>query len=128
MAELDEQLKLIAELRTQCREYEEALYRARLEPKSDPGQLLKVLRDCEERLQAAIGSLYQRDPHPRSTLRSLDDRTPFLLLPVRLETIFVPVQSGTELWVRIYPDDIAIHTHERVLTGSEVTAGELYWT
>jgi hypothetical protein len=128
MAEFDEQLKLIAELRTQCREYEEALYRARLGPKPDTGQLLKVLRDCEERLQTAIGSLYLRDPHPRSSLRSLDDRTPFLLFPVRLETIFVPVQSGTELWVRIYPDDIAIHTHERVLTGSEVDTGELYWT
>jgi hypothetical protein len=162
MAELDEQLKLIAALRAQCREYEEALYRARLELKrlqqqlrragekqidadvdalqarrkeveSDAEQLLKVLGDCKDRLQTAISSLYLRDPHPRNSLRSLDDRTPFLLFPVRLETIFAPVQtpeglSQTELWVRIYPDEIAVHTHERILTGSEVAAGELYWT
>ena len=154
MAELDEPLKQIAALRTQCREYDEALYRARLELKrlqqqlrravekqdvealkarrekveSNIGQLLKERADCEDRLQTAISSLYLRDPHPRSSLRNLDDRTPFLLFPVRLETIFVPVESQTELWVRIYPDDVAVHTHERILTDSEVAAGELYWT
>jgi hypothetical protein len=103
------------------------------EVKSTAKRLLDDCGDCEGRLQTAIGDLYQRDPHPKNSLRSLDDRTPFLLFPVRLETIFVPVQSGeglshTELWVRIYPDDVAVHTHERILTDSEVAAGELYWT
>ena len=32
-----------------------------------------------------------------------------------------------ELWVRIYPDDIAIHTHEEALTLEEVEAGKAYW-
>ena len=96
-------------------------------------RLLDDCGDCEGRLHTAIGELYPRDPHPRTSLSRLDDRTPFLLFPVRLETIFVPVQSveglsQTELWVRIYPDDVAIHTHEQVLTDSEVVAGELYWT
>ncbi|HKO95696.1 MAG TPA: hypothetical protein VJU86_01800 [Pyrinomonadaceae bacterium] len=77
--------------------------------------------------------MYPLDPHPRNSLRSLNDGTPFLLFPVRLETIFVPVQSPqglthTELWVRIYPDDVAVQTHERILTDREVIAGELYWT
>ena len=36
--------------------------------------------------------------------------------------------SHTELWVRVYPDDIAVHTHEKILTDREVVAGELYWT
>jgi hypothetical protein len=103
------------------------------EIKSASKRLLDDRGDCEGRLQTAIGDLYLQDPHPRNALPSLNDRTPFLLFPVRLETIFVPVQSAeglsqTELWVRIYPDDVAVHTHERILTDSEVVAGELYWT
>jgi len=88
--------------------------------------------DCDDKLQAAIGDLYV-NPHPRDGLAHLDDRTPFLLLPVRIETIFVPLegvegQGRTQLWVRIYPDEISIHTHEKTLTDREVQAGELYWT
>lgn len=81
-------------------------------------------------LTAGIGGLYQADPHPRGPLAHLDDATPFLLLPVRLETIFVPPTQtgGAELRVRVYPDEIAVHTHEATLTDQEVDAGELYWT
>ncbi len=88
--------------------------------------------DCDVKLQSAIADLYRENPHPRVNLARLDDQIPFLLLPVRLETIFVPIQSGeqsrTELWVRVYPDEIAVHTHEKTLTDREVVAGELYWT
>ncbi len=87
--------------------------------------------NCEGELHDAIVGLYQ-EPHPREGLRNLDDGTPFLLFPVRIETIFVPIQgdaaAGTELWVRIYPDEIVVHTHEKVLTDREVLAGALYWT
>ncbi|HYV04034.1 MAG TPA: hypothetical protein VFB82_05600, partial [Blastocatellia bacterium] len=88
--------------------------------------------DCDGKLHAAIGDLYV-NPHPRDGLAHLDDRTPFLLFPVRIETIFVPVenvegQGLTQLWVRIYPDEISVHTHEKTLTDREVVAGELYWT
>ena len=83
-------------------------------------------------LTADIGGLYERDPHPRRPLARLDDRTPFLLFPVRIETIFAPVASprgvaGTELRIRVYPDDIVVHTHEATLTDREVDAGRLYW-
>jgi hypothetical protein len=89
--------------------------------------------DCEGRLSDAISGIYVDNPHPRDALANLDDATPFLLLPVRIETIFVPSQSpagegANELWVRVYPDDIAVHTHEKILTDREVLAGELYWT
>ncbi|MGE0469552.1 MAG: hypothetical protein AB7L09_12300 [Nitrospira sp.] len=89
--------------------------------------------DYDTRLNAAIRDLHRENPHPKYALQGLDDRIPFLLFPVRLETIFVPVQghegvSHTELWVRVYPDDIAIHTHEKTLTDREIVAGELYWT
>jgi len=47
----------------------------------------------------------------------LDARTPLLLLPVHLETRFVDSPAGlSELWVRIYPDQISINTHEPELT------------
>ena len=36
-------------------------------------------------------------------------------------------QARDELWVRIFPDDIAIHTHEEALTLEEVEAGKAYW-
>jgi hypothetical protein len=38
------------------------------------------------------------------------------------------VDDKQELWVRIFPDDIAVHTHEKPLTPDEQTAGETYWT
>jgi hypothetical protein len=119
---------------------------------------------------------------PRTKVVSFDDKLPFALLPVRVETRFMtikhvrdnlaygsasdvirssqqvtlaentkkgailhagsnPLLGGTlqpaptaqvvpdthELWVRIYPDDIAIHTHESLLTQLEINAGKIYW-
>ena len=57
----------------------------------------------------------------------LPTTSPVLLLPVRLETRFIDGANGPELWVRIYPDQIAIDTHEPALTAAEQTAGEAYW-
>ena len=55
---------------------------------------------------------------------------PILLFPVRLETKFKEVGSQrnkeTELWIRIYPDEISIQTHENNLTEDEYEAGCLY--
>ena len=60
---------------------------------------------------------------------------PMRILPdARVEDIFnfhrvLPViEDAKELWVRVYPDDIAIHTHERPLTELEVEAGKTFWT
>src|SRR5258708_2282425 len=77
-------------------------------------------------LQTGIAAIYV-DPHPRGSIGEMSDIVPFLLLPVRIETRFVSVGRASELWVRIYPDDIAIHTHEQLLTDDEVGAGEKYW-
>lgn len=38
------------------------------------------------------------------------------------------VKQQKQLWVRIYPDDIAIDTHEKELTQDEIDAGKAYWT
>ncbi len=37
------------------------------------------------------------------------------------------VADKKELWVRIYPDDIFVHTHEKKLTKEELAAGKTYW-
>ncbi len=52
---------------------------------------------------------------------------PLLLLPVRIETRFSDENATPELWVRIYPDQIAIDTHEGELTDVEKAAGQTYW-
>jgi predicted nucleic acid-binding Zn-ribbon protein len=95
-------------------------------------------RDDERRinhdLSSAVSGLYfVEDPHPRAPLAQLSDQTPFLLFPVRLETVFATTilpngATGTELQVRVYPDEIFVHTHESTLTEAEVDAGRLYWT
>jgi hypothetical protein len=107
------------------------IHKRQSELERDSNHLGAELIDCDSKLNSAIAGLYLTDPHPKDALRHLDDRTPFLLFPVRLETIFVQSNEKlphNELWVRVYPDDIAIHTHEKVLTDREVLAGELYWT
>lgn len=61
---------------------------------------------------------------PRRHLGELADSAPFLLLPLRLETRFV----GSELWIRAFPDEIAITSHEPALTEGELAAGMAFWT
>lgn len=53
---------------------------------------------------------------------------PVLFLPVNVETRFMDATPGKpELWVRIYPDAIAIDSHEPELTGQEIADGQDYW-
>ncbi|MBC8086844.1 MAG: hypothetical protein H7Z40_06230 [Phycisphaerae bacterium] len=86
-----------------------------------------ALDESRAGLHAAIGGLYV-NPHPADQLARRDDGIPFLLFPVRIETRFVTTGNVAEMWLRVYPDDIAIHTHEETLTADEVTQGTAYWT
>lgn len=65
---------------------------------------------------------------PQQLVEKLDDAYPFLLLPVKIETKFRTSDGKTELWVRIFPDEIAVHTHEELLTEAEYGSGRAYWT
>jgi hypothetical protein len=38
-----------------------------------------------------------------------------------------PPQIINQLWVRIYPDDIFVMTHEEALTANEIDAGKQFW-
>jgi hypothetical protein len=62
------------------------------------------------------------DPH------QLDAATPVLFLPVNIETRFMDNSDGRpELWLRIYPDQVAINSHEPELTDQEIADGTTYW-
>lgn len=68
---------------------------------------------------------------PRNAIANLSDQTPILLLPVRIETRFKQAdgqgQASDELWVRVYPDDIAIDAFEDMLSESEAQKSRAYW-
>ncbi|MCC7208562.1 MAG: hypothetical protein IT323_14740, partial [Anaerolineae bacterium] len=81
-------------------------------------------RRVADGLAAEFGRLFAS---PEEQLARLDDANPILLLPVRLETRFMPAANGTELWVRIFPDDVAIDSHQPGLTPDEIVAGKSYW-
>src|SRR5262245_56867557 len=88
---------------------------------SDGRQGLVAARD---RVVGDVGRFFADLP---GLVSQLDDAAPFLLFPVRIETKFAAGQQGTELLVRIFPDDIAIAHHEKDLTVGEKEAGEKYW-
>jgi hypothetical protein len=64
---------------------------------------------------------------PQQLIEEWDATTPIMLLPLRLETKYKNTGNATELWVRVYPDQVAIVTHEKVLTQQEIDYGTAYW-
>jgi hypothetical protein len=139
MANWNDQISTIQKLREKRRAADESLYVAQvnlLKAKDDPNkrkeweEKKKVAQSAFNQaitdLQNAIAGIYA-DIHPRSVIKNLDDSIPFLLLPVRIETRFMAKGDAHELWLRVYPDDIAVHTHEKTLTDEEVAKGEIYW-
>lgn len=86
-------------------------------------QRLAAARDELKQLLQASSSLAQ----PWELVEDLSDHSPFLLLPVRIETRFMKEGIVSHLYVRIFPDDAAVHTHEEALTAEELAAGNRYW-
>ncbi len=68
---------------------------------------------------------------PRKAVSQLSDQTPILMLPLRIETRFKlgaeQGRDGDELWVRVYPDDIAVDVFEDMLSESEAQKARTYW-
>lgn len=133
MSTWSEQLAAIQKLREQRCKADDELYAVQLEllkgktTEEKKNEAKKALDLAIDNLQNAVEAVY-KDPHPRSIISNLDDSIPFLFLPVRIETRFKITGDKQELWLRIYPDDIAIHTHEKTLTDEEIREGERYWT
>lgn len=61
------------------------------------------------------------------TLGSLITDQPGLGISTRPVLVATPTQQQNELWVRIFPDDIHVHTHEEALTRNEIHDGQYYW-
>ncbi len=78
----------------------------------------------------AWGNLAELMPSPPWELvEQLPDHTPFLLMPVKIETKFARnAQGGHELWVRIFPDAVAVSSHEEDLMDIELEGGKAFWT
>jgi hypothetical protein len=87
---------------------------------------------AREAVAAALGS-FATFTDPRSNVERLSDRSPFALLPVRVETRFVELKGDAapaprhQLWVRIYPDDCWVDTFEPTLSTTEVANAQRYW-
>jgi len=67
-----------------------------------------------------------RGEPPRAEKLLNADR-PLVLLPVRIETRFVSGPDGTDLLVRVYPDELHVDTHEPELTADEEKWGRHFW-
>ncbi len=86
----------------------------------------EVLQSTNLAAQAALEG-FASFTDPRQNASQLNAATPFLLLPVRVETRFVTVNQTHQLWVRIYPDDCSIDTFEPQMSETELANAKLYW-
>lgn len=123
------------------RALDEAILRAE---RARQGDLLQRLRG--QRADAVGDARGARDEHTKLKERAFvelvdlnakshevivgefSDRHPIVLLPVRIETKFARVGQGTELRVRVFPDDISIAAPPSAVTADERVAGEAYWS
>jgi hypothetical protein len=85
-----------------------------------------ALGRVQDAARAAAATLLA--PDPQQLVEQMDDAVPFLLLPLRIETKFAGTADAPELWVRAFPDDIAVALHEKTLTIIEAQAGRGYWS
>lgn len=96
---------------------------------------IRAAQDQLKKIDSELGSAWREFLNftdPRSNLHRLDEKTPILLLPLRLETRFKEITEGQttrhQLWVRAYPDDCSIDTFEETLSESEARDTETFWT
>src|SRR5680860_1458708 len=81
-------------------------------------------------LRDELSGLVNKFVLPKTTqelVSELGDNRPFLLLPLRIETRFTGESENRKLLLRVYPDDIAVHSHEKELTRDEADASIQYW-
>jgi hypothetical protein len=83
------------------------------------------LQSSKKELSGLVGE-FVLPQSPQQLASQLDDGLPCLLFPVRMETRFIGAGASREIWVRVYPDDIAVHTHEKELTRDEADSGVEY--
>ncbi len=62
---------------------------------------------------------------PDAVIGTLDTGVPMALLPVRIETRF---NGPTQLQLRIYPDQVHIHSHIDAVSEAEAALARAYWS
>jgi hypothetical protein len=90
----------------------------------------EVVKQRDASVRDALDALAGRRTPPQ-LIEAWNDSLPILLLPLRLETRWKTdgiAPASPELWVRAYPDDVAITSHEPLLTDTELTHGRAYWS
>jgi len=74
----------------------------------------ELVRQRDGNVRELLDELFQRTP--QRLIEEWDDTTPIMLLPLQIETRFKEAErQEQELWVRVFPDEIAINTHEELL-------------
>jgi len=68
------------------------------------------------------------DITPETLIEQWSDDKPIMLLPLRVEAKYRDADNGVDLCVRVFPDEIHVTTHEKVLTELEAQRGKDYWT
>lgn len=139
MPSFQENLAKVNQARQKNAAAAEALYAAKLALQKNAGDL------SSEAIQSQLADLFQAEKNskadldqqisqlygtarPHDLLSQWDASIPVLLLPLRLETQMVETTQGRwQLWLRAYPDDIAVNSHEPVLSEPETAAGQQYW-
>ena len=85
-------------------------------------RLVARLTQARDAAKAAYDAAVAAD-----AMHGADTGLPLVLLPVRIETAYLPGNVGMDLLVRVYPDDIHVDAHEPGLTDVELAAGTAYW-
>ena len=85
-----------------------------------------LLAEREKEVASLLNDFFL-DLTPQTLIEQWNDAFPIILLPLRLETRFKTVGNAQQLWVRVYPDEIFVTTHEKILTERENEFGRAYW-
>jgi hypothetical protein len=85
-----------------------------------------ILAEREKAVGILLDNLFL-DLTPQTLIEQWNDSFPIMLLPLRLETRFKSTDNREQLWVRVYPDEIFVTTHEKILTDRENEFGQAYW-
>src|SRR5690606_2785189 len=92
--------------------------------KTDLKALREELKEINKKESALVKELASSQGGFARLAEELDDQYPILFFPVRLATVF---NAPNQFWIRVFPDEIAVETHEEVLSESEVEEGKVYW-
>ena len=137
--------------RTDLRRKQEEIQRLRQQGVPETGAAIQGALDEQDVIERGLNELQVAVQQHKVLIRTLCEQfttgtdgevvllpntatspTPFLLFPAGLETRFVQQadKDGTqqhELWVRVFPDTVAVDSHEAGLTDDEYSDGVAFW-